>query len=180
MSASREREDLLIRLCLGRFLEAYSKAHTADAITALGKLRPAVALLLASPKSAGQAVSPKVSYSLSSDPEKGSEDGINGSVMEATFPTSFTRIPVDQLEIGDVVRVQHGATPPADGTLVNVEGECALFDESSLTGESRPVGKKTGDNVFVGTINKGVVVDVKVEAIGGETMYAFFTSQLRS
>lgn len=171
---ARGRGDILIRLCLGRFLEAYSKAHTADAITALGKLRPAEALLVC-PKSAGQAKSPEVLYSSSGDPEKGSED-VNGSEVEVTFHTSLTRIPVDQLEIGDLVRVQHGATPPADGTLVNVEGECALFDESSLTGESHPVRKNIGDSVFVGTINKGVVVDVKVEAIGGETMYALLTS----
>ena len=74
------------------------------------------------------------------------------------------------MEVGDIVRVQHGASPPTDGTLVKVETEDAAFDESSLTGESRLVKKQVGDSVFVGTINRGAVVDVRVDAIGGETM----------
>ena len=45
------------------------------------------------------------------------------------------------------------------------------FDESSLTGESKLVKKESGDKVYVGTINKGSVVDVRVDTIGGETMY---------
>lgn len=86
-------------------------------------------------------------------------------------PTTRTQsIPVDLLEAGDVVRIQHGASPPADGTIVS--GARAAFDESSLTGESKLVKKDLGDKVFVGTINKGSVVDVRVDAIGGETMYA--------
>ena len=84
--------------------------------------------------------------------------------------TALARVPADLLEVGDVVRVQHGASPPADGTLVGVQGEHASFDESSLTGESRLVAKQAGDSVFVGTINRGAVVDVRVDAIGGETM----------
>lgn len=78
-------------------------------------------------------------------------------------------ISVDLLEIGDVVRIRHGASPPADGTIVNGTG--VAFDESSLTGESKLVKKESGDKVYVGTINKGSVVDVRVDAIGGETMY---------
>lgn len=78
-------------------------------------------------------------------------------------------VPVDLLEVGDVVRIRHGASPPADGTIVNEAG--TVFDESSLTGESKLVKKEFGDKVYVGTINKGSVVDVRVDAIGGETMY---------
>lgn len=85
--------------------------------------------------------------------------------------SSVARVPADLLEVGDVVRVLNGSSPPADGTLVNVDGEHASFDESSLTGESRLVKKIAGDSVFVGTINRGAVVDVRVDAIGGETMY---------
>ena len=77
------------------------------------------------------------------------------------------------------MRVQHGASPPADGTLVNVQGEFASFDESSLTGESRLVKKQVGDSLFVGTINRGAVVDIRVDAIGGETMYVFLLSSAR-
>ena len=78
------------------------------------------------------------------------------------------KIPADLLEVGDIVRVPPGATPPADGTIVS--SEATNFDESSLTGESRNVMKTTGDHIFVGTINKLRMVDMRVDAIEGETM----------
>lgn len=77
-------------------------------------------------------------------------------------------IPVDMLEIGDVVRVLAGSSPPSDGTIVSEE--VTAFDESSLTGESMPVTKEKGDQVFAGTINQGSPVSVRVEVCNGETM----------
>ena len=50
--------------------------------------------------------------------------------------TGIYKVTVDQLDVGDVVRVPHGASPPADGIIVTQTGN--LFDESFLTGESRP------------------------------------------
>ena len=78
------------------------------------------------------------------------------------------KISADLLEVGDIVRIPPGATPPADGTIVS--SEATNFDESSLTGESRNVMKTTGDHIFVGTINKSRMVDMRVDAIEGETM----------
>jgi Cu+-exporting ATPase len=72
------------------------------------------------------------------------------------------------LEVGDIVRIQSGATPPADATIIS--GTDNAFDESSLTGESRLIKKTLGDKVFLGTINKGGMVDARVNAIGGATM----------
>ncbi|KAI0080885.1 heavy metal translocatin [Panus rudis PR-1116 ss-1] len=166
---------LTMFLLAGRFLEAYSKSRTADAITALGKLRPSSALLLI-PYSAGRtrpsdspnAGTVNLSTSTSSpdevDQEKSSEEAGNAKQSEIRIEA----VSVDLLEVGDVVRVQHGASPPADGTVIS--GDAGAFDESSLTGESRLVPKAIGDKVYVGTINKGSPVDVRVDAIGGETM----------
>ena len=78
------------------------------------------------------------------------------------------KISADLLEVGDIVRVPPGATPPADGTIVS--SEATKFDESSLTGESRNVIKSAGDHIYVGTINKSRMVDMRVDAIDGETM----------
>ncbi|GJE84166.1 heavy metal translocating P-type ATPase [Phanerochaete sordida] len=170
---------LTMFLLAGRYLEAYSKGHTADAITALGKLRPTTALLLlpAAQGSPSPTLStPALTLTDSHDPEKGLVDAEHGKGAVAHLEdraagrAALARVPADLLEVGDVVRVQHGASPPADGTLVGVQGEHASFDESSLTGESRLVAKQAGDSVFVGTINRGPVVDVRVDAIGGETM----------
>lgn len=72
------------------------------------------------------------------------------------------------IEIGDVVRVLNGFSPPCDGTIVSSAE--TLFDESSLTGEAKPVKKGAGDQVFLGTINKSKVVDVRVDTVAGTTM----------
>jgi P-type Cu+ transporter len=141
-------------------LEAYSKSRTADAITALSKLRPVEALVVL-PKS----IKKDSMYRPSDcDLEKGDESDTD----EILRGVDILRVDVDLLEVGDIVRVQNGATPPADGILI--PGQESAFDESSLTGESKLVQKQAGDQVFVGTINKSKPVDVRVLAIGGETM----------
>ena len=80
------------------------------------------------------------------------------------------KISTDLLEVGDIVRIPPGASPPADGVIVSCDSEVTYFDESLLTGESKPVAKRKGDQIFVGTINKLLVVDMRVEGIDGETM----------
>ncbi|KAF8639659.1 hypothetical protein AX17_000924 [Amanita inopinata Kibby_2008] len=151
---------LTMFLLIGRFMEAVSKARTADAITALSSLRPAEALLIV-PDSFTPAA-PAVE-----DLEKGRH--ISDELVTTILPgTKVERVSVDFLEVGDIICVPNGSTPPADGTIVG--GEKSVFDESSLTGESRLVSKSSGDKVYVGTINKGRMVHVKVDAIGGSTM----------
>lgn len=76
-------------------------------------------------------------------------------------------IPLDQLEVGDVIRITHGSSPPADGIILSGEGD---FDESSLTGESRLVKKSKGDEVFAGTMNKAGAVQVRVTGTQGKSM----------
>ncbi|KAJ5343455.1 hypothetical protein N7541_008004 [Penicillium brevicompactum] len=90
--------------------------------------------------------------------------------IEAGSPRCFVKpniVPIDQLEFGDVVRVANGASPPYDGLVV--EGE-SQFDESSLTGESRPVSKFIGDEVFSGTVNQANPVLVRVSRLSGNSM----------
>ncbi|KAJ8523030.1 hypothetical protein ONZ45_g465 [Pleurotus djamor] len=156
---------LTMFLLAGRVVEAYSKARTADAITALGSLRPSEALLLTR-RSTEKGTDEKGRFSIDDDLEKA--ESTNGS--EAAPPgVDVEKVLVSLLEVGDIVRVPHGATPPADGVLVAPFHD-GLFDESSLTGESRLIKKQEGDSVFLGTINKGNMVHVRVGFIGGETM----------
>ncbi|KAJ5760541.1 ATPase P-type K/Mg/Cd/Cu/Zn/Na/Ca/Na/H-transporter [Penicillium odoratum] len=125
----------------GRYLEAYSKAKTGDAVSSLGNLRPSEALLV--------------------------QNSVVDSA-EASDSGSMTRVAVDLLEVGDIVRIPHGASPPADGTVV---GEGAYqFDESSLTGESRPVKKESGEQVYTGSVNLGQPVQIQVTELGGSSM----------
>ncbi|MDR3305980.1 MAG: HAD-IC family P-type ATPase, partial [Clostridiales Family XIII bacterium] len=59
-------------------------------------------------------------------------------------------IPIDEVEIGDMLVVKPGAKIPVDGTIM--EGHTAI-DESMLTGESMPVDKKAGDMVYAASLN---------------------------
>ncbi|KAI9001426.1 heavy metal translocatin [Trametes punicea] len=161
-------------LLAGRFLEALSKARAADAITALGKLRPTSALLVVPSTASTSSFAVELSPLTSSDtvPELGDVEKGYFTSQESIFSskpgTRIERIDAELLDVGDVVRVLNGASPPADGTVVSGDG--GAFDESSLTGESRLVKKQIGDKVFLGTISKAGVVDIRVDEIGGQTM----------
>ncbi|KAH7378624.1 E1-E2 ATPase-domain-containing protein [Cadophora sp. MPI-SDFR-AT-0126] len=130
---------LTMFLLIGRMIEAYSKAKTGDAVTMLGKLRPTEAILVTS-----------------------DSDDQNSPSEQVT-----RQINVDLLELGDVVRVLHGGSPPCDGTVL--EGE-SKFDESSLTGESRLVAKSIGDEVYSGTVNKDGPISIRISGVSGASM----------
>jgi Cu2+-exporting ATPase len=79
------------------------------------------------------------------------------------------RVPVVELETGDLVLVRPGARVPADGQIVGGEAE---LDESMITGESRPVARGEGDDVTAGTIATDSAIRVRVSAVGEETALA--------
>ncbi len=69
------------------------------------------------------------------------------------------QIAIAQLEVGDVVLVKPGEMIPTDGIIL--EGETAV-DQAPITGESIPVDKTIGDEVFAGTLNGNGVLQIKV------------------
>ena len=147
----------------GKYIEAYSKGRTGDAITSLAKLTPAEALVVGL---ADKQSSVTFFRSVSEDIEKGTiETETEGQSVKPG--SRVQKIPVDLLEIGDVVRVPTGATPPMDGVIISGH---SLFDESSVTGESKPVKKNPGDYVLLGTVNIGGAIDVRVDVAEGKTM----------
>jgi Cu+-exporting ATPase len=78
-------------------------------------------------------------------------------------------IPIDEVEIGDVVVVRPGAKIPVDGTVTD---GCSAIDESMLTGESMPVDKQPGDPVYAATLNTTGLIRFKAEKIGSDTALA--------
>jgi Cu2+-exporting ATPase len=78
-------------------------------------------------------------------------------------------VPIADLVIDDVVLVRPGGRVPADGTIV--EGD-ARFDESMITGESRPVHHQPGERVVAGTVSADSSVRVRVDAVGDDTALA--------
>ncbi len=71
-----------------------------------------------------------------------------------------------ELATGDVVRVLPGENIPADGEVI--KGQTSV-NQAHITGESLPVDKTTGDEVFLGTTNETGAIDVKVTRAGEDT-----------
>ena len=78
-------------------------------------------------------------------------------------------IPIEEVEVGDIIVVRPGEKVPVDGKIV--EGNSAL-DESMLTGESLPVEKKTGDLVVGATLNKFGTFKFEATKVGKDTVLA--------
>ncbi|WP_440991630.1 heavy metal translocating P-type ATPase [Haloarchaeobius baliensis] len=74
-------------------------------------------------------------------------------------------VPVDEVAVGDVVVVRPGEKIPMDGVVV--DGESAV-NQAPITGESVPVDKTDGDEVYAGTINEGGYLEVEVTSEAGD------------
>lgn len=72
-------------------------------------------------------------------------------------------IPAEEIRQGDVLRILPGETIPVDGTIIS--GETSV-DQSIMTGESLPVDKGVGEEVFCGTINRFGSIDISATKVG--------------
>ena len=74
-------------------------------------------------------------------------------------------IPIEQVRVGDLLQVRPGEKVPVDG---KVAGGSSSVDESMLTGESMPVAKAKGDDVFGATINVSGAFQMTATKVGAE------------
>ncbi|MBP5700120.1 MAG: cation-translocating P-type ATPase [Methanobrevibacter sp.] len=72
-------------------------------------------------------------------------------------------ISVDEIKIGDILRILPGESVPVDGEII--QGSSSL-DQSIMTGESLPIDKEIGDEVFCGTMNLYGAIDIKATSLG--------------
>ena len=84
-------------------------------------------------------------------------------------------VPVNELKIGDIVVVKNGYNVPCDGVIVQGGAE---IDASMLTGESLPVYKEVGENVFAGTLNTNGYISVKMTKSSFESLLSQILSLL--
>lgn len=105
--------------------------------------------------------------------------------ITSSLPTEVTRINADEktivgveeVNVGDILEVKPGDKIVIDGVLRSGEG---AFDESSLSGESRPIFKKAGDTLTSGTIALDSVVRYEVRKVYGDSTLATIVSLLES
>lgn len=78
-------------------------------------------------------------------------------------------VPAREVATGETVLVKNGAKVPVDGRVTTGTG---ALDEASITGESIPVEKVTGDQVFAGTISQGGFLQIEATGVGADTTLA--------
>ncbi|HCM38105.1 TPA: hypothetical protein DIS61_05630 [Patescibacteria group bacterium] len=138
---------IITLILLGRYLEAKAKAHTSDAIKKLLHLQAKTARVLQM------------------------KNGNNLTIQQLNNGVNFIEkdIPLDQVQVGDLIRVRPGEKIPVDGKIT--QGTSSI-DESMVTGESIPVDKREGDLVIGSTINKTGSFLFVATKVGNETMLA--------
>lgn len=130
---------IITLILLGRYLETRAKAHTSDAIKKLLHLQAKTARVLRPSRP-----------ELAEGPQYIEID-----------------IPIDQVKVGDIIRVRPGEKVPVDGVMTD---GASSIDESMVTGESIPVDKKQGDIVIGATINKTGSFLFKATKVGSDTV----------
>ncbi|HKG25980.1 MAG TPA: heavy metal translocating P-type ATPase [Thermomicrobiales bacterium] len=91
------------------------------------------------------------------------------TLVRPDLPGGEAIVPVEELGLGDVVLVRPGERVAVDGVVIGGETAC---DQSAITGESLPVEKRIGDNVFAGTINTTGAIQVRVTKLAQESTLA--------
>ncbi len=114
-------------------------------------------------------------------------DRTRGSVlalMELAPPTARilrnggeVDVPAESVRVGDIARIRPGETIPVDGEVIAHE---SVVNESTLTGESAPVRKGPGDQVFAGTFNQDGALDVCVTRLSNDNTVARIVEMVQS
>ncbi len=95
--------------------------------------------------------------------------GLQAKEAEVLKGGRFVKVPLDQVQVGDLIRVRPGEKVPVDGIITDGS---STIDESMVTGESIPVAKKVGDAVVGSTINSNGTITFKATKVGSDTMLA--------
>ncbi|RXA81165.1 heavy metal translocating P-type ATPase, partial [Enterococcus faecium] len=90
------------------------------------------------------------------------------SALVQTEDGEFEEVDVDDVDEGDVLLVKTGAKVPVDGTVLTGEG---YINEASITGESVPVTKTEGSEVFAGTILENGTIQIRADKVGEDTTF---------
>lgn len=90
------------------------------------------------------------------------------SAWVQTADGEFEEVDVDDVDEGDILLVKTGAKIPVDGTVLTGEGH---INEASITGESVPITKTNGSEVFAGTILENGTIQIRADKVGEDTTF---------
>lgn len=134
---------IIALVLLGKRLETRARHQTTAALRQLVALRPTTAWRIIGDAPAATPVEP--------------------------LTETLAEVPIETIQVGDVVLVRPGETIPIDGTVVAGH---STVDESMVSGESRPVAKQPGDEVIGATLNQSGALRCRVERVGTDTFLA--------
>lgn len=151
-----EAAAIITLISVGHWLEARVSARASSALKSLLHLAPPTAR--------------RVGVRVSAPPRSSSGFNLLDAKFTATAaPPVETEVPLNELKAGDLVVLRPGDRVPVDGAVV--EGDSAV-DESMLTGESVPVDKSPGQQLYAGTVNVNGRLLMRVTATGEATALA--------
>jgi Cd2+/Zn2+-exporting ATPase len=90
------------------------------------------------------------------------------SALKQMDDGEFEEVDVDEVDVGDILLVKTGAKVPVDGTVLSGEGH---INEASITGESIPVSKSKGSQVYAGTILENGTLQIVADRVGEDTTF---------
>ncbi|HWQ13111.1 MAG TPA: heavy metal translocating P-type ATPase [Roseiflexaceae bacterium] len=151
---------IIALILLGKYLELRARGQTAGAIRKLMGLQARTARVLRLVTDRG---------TRTEDRGMGSADALVPASGALHAAYGEADVPVEQVQVGDLVRVRPGEKVAVDGMVL--EGTSAV-DESMLTGESMPVEKRPGDTVIGATVNGAGSFIFRATRVGGETALA--------
>ena len=144
-----EISTLIWILLFGHFLEAKSSTAAGDALKEVAKLLP------------------KQAHKIENREQKteNSQKSLRATVgnVAISFSSEIIDVNIEELKEGDRVLVKPGEKVPADGIIIK---GAANFNESHISGESRPVSKKPGDRTIAGAICLDGSVEVRLDKVG--------------
>ncbi|PSP28046.1 cadmium-transporting ATPase, partial [Halobacteriales archaeon QH_2_65_14] len=147
-----EAATLAVLFSIAELLEEYAMDRARDSLRELMELSPDEATV--------RQETPATDESEASERASGErERPANRDGQERT-------VPVDEVTVGETVVIRPGEKIPLDGTVL--DGESAV-DESPITGESVPVDKTTGDEVYAGAINEEGYLEVEVTSLASDS-----------
>jgi len=163
---------LITFVCFWKFLETRAKSKTSEAISKLMSLTPKTAFVKINKNhwktsdffvSENNSSNSYENVSLSQNHFTSS----NSSFLSDSLEYEYKEIPIEKINIGDIILVKPGNKIPVDGEIIHGN---ASIDESMLTGESMIVDKNIWDKIFAGTINKFTSFEMKATKVGNGTL----------
>jgi P-type Cu+ transporter len=158
-----EAAAIITLISFGHWLEARVSARASGALEKLLNLAPQTARRIVQPRSSRR----EEALTLKSE-IRNPKSEINWSLLTSAA-TDEKEVPVAELKINDWVALRPGDRVPVDGVVT--EGDSAV-DEAMLTGESVPVDKKSGGELYAGTVNLNGRLVMRVTATGESTALA--------